>query len=83
MNVNVFNLMFGVNETRFLVQHESCECKRGLKEKVRNSKQEWNHSECWCECKELDGWGSCKNYYIGILACVVVNVIKHAKLMNI
>ena len=24
MNVKVFNLMSGVNETRFLVQHESC-----------------------------------------------------------
>ena len=27
MNVKVFNLMSGVNETRFLVQHELCECK--------------------------------------------------------
>ena len=24
MNVKVFNLMLGVNETRFLIQHESC-----------------------------------------------------------
>ena len=27
VNVNVFNLVSGVNETRFLVQHESSECK--------------------------------------------------------
>ena len=27
MNVKVFNSMSGVNETRFLVQHEACECK--------------------------------------------------------
>ena len=27
MNVRVSNLMSGANETRFLVQHESCECK--------------------------------------------------------
>ena len=34
---NIFNLMSGVNETRFLVEHESCECKCGLNESVCNS----------------------------------------------
>ena len=38
MNVKVFNLMSGVNETIFSVRHESCECKCGLNESVRNSK---------------------------------------------
>ena len=46
--------MSGVNETRFLVQHESCNCKCRLNESVCNSKQRWNHDECWCEYKELD-----------------------------
>ena len=27
INLKVFNLMFGVNETSFLFQHELCECK--------------------------------------------------------
>ena len=36
INVKVFILMSGVNETRFLVQHESCECKCGLNESVCN-----------------------------------------------
>ena len=26
--------------------------------------QKWNHDECQCECKELNEWGSCINYYI-------------------
>ena len=30
MNVKVFNLISGVNKTRFIVQHESCECKCGF-----------------------------------------------------
>ena len=30
INAKVFNSMFGGNETRFLVQHELCECKCGL-----------------------------------------------------
>ena len=64
MNVKVFNLMWGVNETRFLGQHESRECKCRLNKSECNSKQKWNHNECRCECKELDDWGSCKNDYM-------------------
>ena len=38
MNVKVFGLMSGVNETRFLVQHEPFECKCRLNESVIHSK---------------------------------------------
>ena len=51
MNMKVFNLISRVHKTRFLIQHEFFECKVGLNESVCNS---------WCECKELDEWGSCK-----------------------
>ena len=34
INVTVFNLISGVNETRFLVQHQSCECKSRLNESL-------------------------------------------------
>ena len=51
MNVKAFNSMMGVNETKFLVQRESCECKCGLNESVCNSKQKWNHDKCRRECK--------------------------------
>ena len=56
MNVKAINLMSMVNQTKLLVQNESCECKYGL-----NSKQKWNHGECWCKCDELDDWSSCKD----------------------
>ena len=39
MNLKVFNLVSGVKETRFTVQHESCECKCELNESVFNLKQ--------------------------------------------
>ena len=35
----VFNLMMWVNETRFLVPHESCECKFEMNESVCNPRQ--------------------------------------------
>ena len=56
--------MSGVNETRFLVQHESRDCKCGLSKSVCNSKQKWNHNECRYECKELEDWSSCKDDYM-------------------
>ena len=56
--------MSGVNETRFSVQHESCECKCGLNESVCNSKQKWNQNECKCEYKYLDPWSSFENGYM-------------------
>ena len=57
MNVNKA-LMSGVNETRFLVQHQSWECKYTLNESAWNSKQKWNQNKCWCHGKELGHWGS-------------------------
>ena len=44
--LKVFKLMQGINETRFLVQHESCDCECGLNESVCISKQKWNHNKC-------------------------------------
>ena len=38
--------MSAVNETRFIVQHGSCECISGLNQSVCTSKQKWNHNEC-------------------------------------
>ena len=35
MNLKVFNLVSGVKETRFIVQHESSECKCELNECIR------------------------------------------------
>ena len=82
MKVNV-NSISGVNETRFLVQHESCKCKFGLNESVWNSKQKWNHNDFWCKCKQLDYWRPWKADICGILAHVIASVIKHVKLMSI
>ena len=56
MNVNVFNLISRVNETRLLVQHQSCEGKYRSNNNVSNSKYIWNQDECRFEGKELDDW---------------------------
>ena len=61
MEVKIFNLLSGVNETRFLVQHESCT----LNESVCNSKPK---IESWwmlgSECKELNDSRFCNDHYM-------------------
>ena len=52
MNIKDFNLMSEVKKTKFLVRHESCECKCGLNENICNSKEKWSRKE-WCEYKEF------------------------------
>ena len=71
-----------VNETRFLVQHESCECKCRLNESVCNSGQKCDQDECWCECKVLHDWSSCKNGYTWNPSTLIVRVRRHVKLTN-
>ena len=58
--MKVFSLTPGVNETRFIVQHELCEYKCELNKIACNSEQKWNANKWWCEYKELDNWGSCE-----------------------
>ena len=51
MNLKVFDLKLEINETRFLVQYDPCNCKCRLNENVCNAKQKWIREKCWCECK--------------------------------
>ena len=51
LNVKVFNLMSGTNETRHIKRHETCKCKYRLDESVCNNKQSWNDDKCRCEYK--------------------------------
>ena len=54
--------------------------------KQYNSKQTWNCDECWCECKELDGQGSCEKCYMwnpSTCDCECNKACKIVKLTNI
>ena len=53
LNVKVFNLVSGTNETRCIEWHEACKCKCTFNSSVCNNKQRWNDDTCRCECKEL------------------------------
>ena len=53
LNVKVFNLVSGTNETRLIEWHETCKCKCRLNSNVCNNKQRWNDDKCRSESKEL------------------------------
>ena len=52
VNINVYNFLMRLNETRFVLWHESCKCVCLLTSSVCNSKQIWNSDTCKCDCNE-------------------------------
>ena len=64
LNVKVFNLVSGTNETRRTEWHETCKCKCRLNSRVCNNKQCWNDDKCRCECKDLIAKGECDKGFI-------------------
>ena len=64
LNVRVFNLMSGTNETRHIEQHEDFKCKCRLDDSVCKNKQRWNEDKCRCECGELIDKDVCDKRFI-------------------
>ena len=52
LNLSVFNMITGINESKTLTKDISCECKYRFDEGKCNSDQWWNNDECLCECKK-------------------------------
>ena len=42
----------GINKTKILTKHISCECKCRFNRIKFNSDQWWNNDKCRCECKK-------------------------------
>ena len=52
LNLSVFILIKGINESKTLAKHISCECKCKFDWKQCHSDQWWNNDKCQCECKK-------------------------------
>ena len=52
VNMQVYNFLMRLNETRNVLWHESCKCVRKLNSSVCNNKQIWNDDTCRCGCHE-------------------------------
>ena len=61
LNLSVFNIITGLNRSKALRKHISCECKCRSYERKCVSDQWWNSDKCQCECKKLH---VCEKYYV-------------------
>ena len=52
VNMQVYNFLMRLNETRNVLWHQSCKCICKLNSSVCNNKQIWNDDTCRCDCNE-------------------------------
>ena len=71
LNLNMFNMIAGINEFKTLTKQRSCECKCRSDGRKCNSDQWWNNEECRCECKNVM---YVKKIMFGILLYVIVKI---------
>ena len=65
VNMNVYNFLMRLNETRNVLWHESCKCVCRLNSSVCSSKQIWNSDTCRCDYNEdFAGIISCDKGYM-------------------
>ena len=64
VNMQVYNFLMMLNETRSVLWQESCKCVCRLNSSVCNNKQIWNSDTCRCDCNEdFAGIISCDEEY--------------------
>ena len=63
-NMQVYNFLTMLNETRNVLWHESCKCVCKLNSSICNNKKIWNSETCRCTCNEdFAGIISCAKEY--------------------
>ena len=60
LNLSVFNMITGINESKILTKHILCDSKCKFDGTKRNSNEWWNTNKCPCECKKHQ---RCEKYY--------------------
>ena len=52
VNMQVYNFLMRLNETRNVLWHKRCKCVCKLNSSICNNKQIWNDDTCRCDCNE-------------------------------
>ena len=64
VNMQVYNFLMRLNETRNVLWHKSCKCVCKVNSSICNNKQIWNSDTCRCDCNEdFAGIISCSKGY--------------------
>ena len=71
-------MITGINQSRTLPMHISCECKCKFDGRKYNLNQKWNNNKCWCDCKNPKERQCEKGYFWNPPKCSRENA-KYAK----
>ena len=70
LNLNVFNMIAGINESKKITKHISCKCERKFYSRKCNSNQKWNNDKGKCESKNFAEHHVCeKDYFESCSTC--------------
>ena len=72
LNLSVFNMIKGKNESKTSTKHISCKYKCKFDGRKRNSNQKWDNDKYWCE---FERHNICEKNIFGILLYVVVKMV--------
>ena len=61
LNISVSNMIAGINESKILAKHISCEFECKFDGRKYNSNQWWNNDKCRCECTKRH---TCEKHYV-------------------
>ena len=64
LNLSVFNMIAGTNESQTLIKQISCACKCKFYGRKCNSNQKWNNGKCRCRHKNLKEHYLFEKFYI-------------------
>ena len=75
LNIHVFNLITGINESKILTKHISCDCEYKFGGRKCNSNQKWKNDKCVCESKIRKNIMCVKTVIFGILLRAVKKIV--------
>ena len=75
LNLSIFNMFIGINESKTLTRYVSCKCKYKLDGSKCNPNQKWNNDKCQCECIKHDICQKDQNWNPGILRILRITIL--------
>ena len=76
LNIHVFKIITGINESKILTKHISCKWECQFDGRKSYPDQKWNNYKCWCECNNLRKKFVCsKKIIFEILTHVVAKLV--------
>ena len=74
LNLHVFDINTGINESEKLTKHISSKCKCKFDGRKCCLNQKWNNNTCQSECKNRKEHNACNKIIFGILLHVLVKM---------